>query len=386
MLTGRTLRVWARDQGVDLASVGLIGLVTLPYAYKFLWAPLLDRYRPPLLDRRRGWLIIFQILLVLAIATLGFVGPTSADESLRMLVLLAALISFFSASQDIVSDAYRTDVLSPAEFGAGASVYTTGYRLAMLATGAGAVWLASRLPWGQVYLIAAAMMLLGVMATLVAPSPAHDEHAPSTFADAVIEPVREFIVRNGRRTSVILAFVLVFKLPDYMAAAMTDSMLLDLGYTKEQISIWSLGAGTAVTIPGALIGGILLTRFGLKRSLYVFCAAQAISNGGYLALALIGEPHAASMLAVVAIEYFCVGLVAAGFIAFLMKQCNHTFSATQYALLSSAMGLSNSLGGAPAGYLVEEFGYEWFFVITILLAIPGFILLPWVQGRAVHAR
>ena len=258
--------------------------------------------------------------------------------------------------------------------------------MAMLVTGAGAVWLAAKLPWGHVYVLAGAMMMVGVAFTLFAPSPAHNTAHPSTFAGAVIEPVREFVSRNGRRTIIILAFIFVFKLPDYMAAAMTDAMLLDLGYTKEQISIWSLGAGTAVTIPGALIGGILLTRFGLKRSLYVFCAAQAISNAGYLALAHVGEPRESAMLIVVSVEYFCVGLVAAGFIAFLMKQCNHAFSATQYAVLSSAMGLSNSLGGAPAGYLVKHLGYEWFFAITILMAIPGLILLPWVQGRLTQPR
>jgi PAT family beta-lactamase induction signal transducer AmpG len=384
MLTGRTMRLWARDQGVDLASVGLIGLVTLPYAYKFLWAPLLDRFDPPVMDRRRGWVLIFQLLLLVAIVMMGLVGPASGETDLRMFVALAAVIAVLSASQDIVSDAYRTDVLSPAEYGAGASVYTTGYRLAMLATGAGAVWLASTLPWSQVYLIAGLTMVVGVIATLFAPTPAYEARPPSTFANAVVEPVREFVTRNGRRAIVIIAFILVFKLPDYMASAMTDAMLLDLGYTKEQISIWSLGAGTAVTIPGALIGGVILTRFGLKRSLFALCAAQALSNAGYLALARLQAPHETAMLIVVAIEYFCVGLVAAGFMAFLMKQCNHRFSATQYALLSSAMGLSNSLGGAPAGFLVERAGYEWFFAITILLAIPGLLLLPWVHGRLVQ--
>ncbi len=379
MLTGRTLRLWARDQGVDLATVGMIGLVTLPYAYKFVWAPVLDRISPVILDRRRGWILIFQVLLMAAIAGLAFTGPTSAMGGLKAFAVFAVVVAFLSASQDIVADAYRTDVLTPAEFGAGASVYTMGYRTAMLASGAGAVWLASYLEWRDVYMIAAGAMGIGIVATMFSPRLSEDVRAPTTFLDAVVEPLRDFLVRNGATALVLMAFIFVFKLPDYMAAAMTDSMLLDLGFTKEAISLWSLGAGTAATIPGAFIGGLIVTKMGLFRSLIVFGVAQALSNAGYLLLARGGEPNQSAMLIVVGIEYFCTGLVAAGFIAFLMSQCNRRFSATQYALLSSLMGLSSALAGVPTGFLVERVGYQWFFVITIGIAIPGMAMLPWVR-------
>ena len=382
MLTGRTLRLWARDQGVDLASVGLLGLVTLPYAYKFIWAPLMDRFTPPWLGRRRGWLVIIQVLLMAAIAGMAFTGPVAGGTNLKSFAILALIVAFLSASQDIVSDAYRTDVLHSAELGRGASVFTSGYRLAMLATGAGAVALATILPWQSVYLIAAGAVSIGTLSVMLAPNPTASAHPPESFAAAVVDPVRDFFHRNGRHAWVIAIFIFAFKLPDYMAAAMTDAMLLDLGFSKQAISIWSLGVGTAVTIPGALIGGMIVTKFGLHRSLIVFGLAQALSNGGYLILASVGQPIQSVMIIAVGVEYFCMGLVAAGFIAFLMSQCNQRYSATQYALLSSLMGLCNSVAGAPSGFLVQWFGYSWYFVITILAAAPGMALLPWLLPRA----
>ena len=378
LLTGRTMRVWARDQGVDLESIGLMGLVTLPYAYKFLWAPMLDTVSPGLFGRRRGWVLIFQVLLGIAIVTMGIAGPALEQAGgLRTFVLLAAAVAFLSASHDIVADAYRTDILRSSELGPGASVFTTGYRLAMLAAGAGAVWLASFIPWKDVYAIAGWMMLIGIVATVFAPTPTDAKRAPRSLADALIGPTRDLMRRNGARAALlVLLFIFLFKLPDYMAASLTDVMLLDLGYSMQVISVWSLGVGTAVTIPGALVGGALVPRFGLKRSLIIFGIAQAVSNAGYLSLALLESPCEWLMIIVVGVEYFCAGLVAAGFIAFLMSQCNHRYSATQYALLSSLMGLSNSLAGIPSGYFAEHFRYPAFLMFTIAAAIPGVMLIP----------
>jgi PAT family beta-lactamase induction signal transducer AmpG len=373
MLTSRTLKLWARDEGVDLATVGLFSLVTLPYALKFLWAPVMDRFVPPFLGRRRGWLLITQLLLVIVIAGMGFTGPASIAANITAFASLAAAVTFFSASQDIVADAYRTDVLRPSEYGPGASAYITGYRIALIATGAGAVYLASSMPWQYVYFTCAALMGVGMVATLVAPTPLVDK-PPASFAHAVVEPARELILRNGWRIALVLLFIVLFKLPDYMAQAMTDPMLIDLGFRKEQIAIWPLGVGSAVTIPGAIVGGLIASRLGLARALIIFGVAQAASNAGFLVLANAGA-NVPVMIAVVGIEYFCGGLVAAGFVAFLMSQCNHKFTATQYALLSSLMAVSSSLGGAFTGNIVEATSYTTFFAITILAAVPGMALL-----------
>ncbi|MCI0631342.1 MAG: MFS transporter [Phycisphaerales bacterium] len=386
LLTGRTLKVWARREEVDLASIGLLSLVALPYAYKFLWAPLLDRFRLPLLGRRRGWILVLQALLLAAIAGLAFTGPdaTATSESLRAFATCAVAVAFLSASHDIVVDAYRTDVLEPAERGNGASLFTCGYRVGMLVSGAGVIYLASHMSWSGAYLLVGATMLAGVGSVLIAPEPSMKDSPPRTFAEAVIDPVGEFMRRNGWRAVLIVAFIFAFKLPDYLASAMTDVLLVDLGYSNKAISLWSLGLGTAVTIPGALVGGPIVSRLGLTRALLLFGAAQAISNAGYLGLALAGEPNEIAMVAVVSIEYFCMGLVAAGFIAFLMSQCQQRYSATQYALLSSLMGLSSSLAGVPAGFAVESFGYPWFLLLTIVAAIPGLAMLPWLPKQAIN--
>lgn len=385
MLTGRAMTVWSRDQGLDLTTIGLFSLVTLPYTLKFLWAPAMDRFVPPMLGRRRGWLLILQMLLVIAITLMALSGPGEGPtDNLVPFVFFALAVAFFSASQDIVADAYRTDVLAREELGPGASVYMTGYRLAMLASGAGAVYLASWMAWSVVYILAAASMSIGIAATLLAPEPAEDVRAPRTFAAAVVEPAREFIRRNRRRAWIVLVFVVAFKLPDYMAARMTDPLLLDLGFTKGDIAFWALGVGIAVTIPGVLVGGPIVTRLGLVRALVVFGVAQALSNAGYMLLAFSGAVYWLMVL-VIGIEYFCMGLVVAGFVAFLMSQCDKRYSATQYALLSSLMGLSNALAGAPTGWLVEVTSYPVFFLITILAAIPGLLMLPWLREKTAGA-
>jgi len=391
MLTGRTLKVWARDAGVDLETVGLFSLVTLPYSLKFLWAPVMD-WRSPMerrLGRRRGWLLICQACLMVGIAWMGWCGPRDGDTPLMMFAIAALAVAFFSASQDVVEAAYRTDILKPEEVGAGASVSVTGYRTAMLATGAGAVALAGMLQrngfanaWTIVYSIAAGLMVVGVAATWLAP-PLPRIESPVTLAQAVVEPAREFVGRNGPRAATILLFIVLFKLPDYMAESMTDSLLLDVGFSKEQIAVWSLGMGTAVTIPGVLLGGWIVSSLGLRTGLLVFGIAQAVSNAGYLLLWSAGRSDV-TMVSVVAVEYFCKGLVAAGFVAFLMRQCDKRYSATQFALLTALMALSASLGGAPAGYIVKATGYSWFLVITMLAAIPGLAMLPWIEKRGIR--
>lgn len=371
-LTGRTLQAWMRVEQVDLTTIGLFSLVALPYSLKFLWAPVIDRFVPPWLGRRRGWLLVTQLGLLGAIALMSLQDPRRA---LELLALNAILIAFFSASQDIVIDAYRTDVLTEREMGAGAAVWVTGYRVALLATGALAFVLADRMPWPVVYLVLAALMAIGIGATLLAPEPVGAE-PPASFSDAVVLPFREFFARDGAtRAVLVLVFVVLFKLPDYLAASIATPFLLDTGFSQTDIGAIQGGLGIAVTIAGALAGGALVARLGLNRSLWVIGLLQAVSNLGFLGLALVGKQYPFLVGAIV-VENFCAGLVAAGFIGYLMSLCSARFSATQYALLSSLMGVSRDVLVAPAGAIAEATGWPAFFAISLVAAIPGLALLP----------
>jgi len=393
MLTARTLNVWTASVGIDLTLIGLFSFVTLPYAWKFLWAPMMDRYEPlprwlggERLGRRRAWLLVTQVFLIAAILVMAQAGPTSHASPLLGFAAAAVAVAFFSASQDVVADAYRTDVLSGAEVGAGASIFVSGYRLALIASGAGAVFLADFLPWRVVYGLVAIAMVLGLIATLLAPTPVTDTRPPRSLLESMREPLLEFFHRLGWRAAVVLGVVLLFKVPDYMASKMTDPMLLHLGFTKKEIAIWGMGMGLAITIPGAMIGGPLMARLGMVRALVVMGIAHIVSNAGYFVLAEVGK-NIPVMVAVVAVEYFCMGLVAAGYMAFLMSVCDKRYSATQYALLTGLMGLSASLSGSAAGWLADHVGFVRFFAICMVSGLPGMLLLRWIaepRGDADH--
>ncbi len=374
-LTDDTMKAWLKDAGVDLARIGLLGLVAFPYTLKFLWAPFMDRFVPPFLGRRRGWLAVTQVLLAVAIATLGFMDPAGA---LPFFVAVALAIAFASASQDIVADAYRTDVSPPDERGAAASAFVTGYRFAMIAAGAGALILADRFgSWKPVYLVMAGGMVVGAAATLFAKEPAAVT-APPTLREAVIEPFRDLALRRGGWFA--LLFIVLFKLPDVVAGAMTVPFMLSIGITKTDIGTIRQGLGLLITILGTLAGGAISLRMGLKKSLWVFGILQAVSNLGFLVLASTG-PRYGVLVGVIAVENFCNGLVSAGFVAFLMSQCDRRFSATQYALLSSVMAITRVVAGAPTGYMAETLGWSGFFVASIATALPGMALLPFLATR-----
>ena len=371
-LTSRTLQAWMRVEHVDLTTIGVFSLVALPYSLKWIWAPLLDRYVPPFLGRRRGWLIMIQVALVVAIAAMSREDPRLG---LKLLGLNALLIAFLSASQDLVIDAYRADVVSGREAGAGAAIWVTGYRIALLATGALAFLLADRMPWPTVYLCLAALMAIGIVATLTAAEPPRTD-VPQSFRDAVILPYQDFLRRSGpRRAALILVFIVLYKLPDYLAASIATPFLLDLKFTQTDIGAIQGGLGILATIIGALVSGTLVARIGINRSLWVVGTLQAVSNLAYYGLALVGKNYPA-LVATIVVENFCTGLVAAGFIAFLMSLCNARYSATQYALLSSLMGASRDLVVAPFGRVAEITGWSTFFLITLLAAVPGMLLLP----------
>lgn len=378
-LLGDTVAAWLTDLDYDVKTIGLFALVGLPFTFNFVWAPLLDRFVPPLLGRRRGWLLIIQVLLICAIAAMAFAGPVQRDQSLMVFAMAALVVAWLAASQDVVADAYRTDVLPTAERGAGAACYVNGYRIAMLAAGGGAILLSDILPWRVVYLLLAAMMVIGILATLVAPRPSDESETPQNITDAVINPIGDFFRRYGGMGLTILLFVVLFKLPDALANKMVMPLLQKhLQFTKPQIVLVREWLGLAATVIGAFAGGAISARWSLRRSLLLFGVLQASSNAGYCVLAMTGT-SVTVLTGVIVIENFSAGLVTTGFIAFLMSLCNRRYSATQYALFTSLSFFTASTAGALTGFAVEAVGYIWFYALTVAAGVPGMVLLIWIR-------
>lgn len=380
LLTITVLQAWMTEEGVDLTVIGLMALVGIPYTLKFLWAPLFDRFSLSLLGRRRGWLLLMQLALTAAIAGLGLSDPLGAPW---MVAFAAFLVTFFSASQDIIVDAYRREDLSDAELGLGSSLYINGYRVGMLLASGGGLILADHMPYSSVYLLMAGCMLPGIVTTLLAPEPDVPAGTPRTLKEAVIEPLVEYFSRRG--AILILAFILFYKIGDTMASAMTTPFYLDIGFTKTQIGTVVKLFGFWATISGGLIGGILMLRLGIHRCLWIFGVLQAISTACFAILAHAGS--VVSLLAgVIAFENLSSGMGTAAYAAFMASITNKKFTATQYALLSSLMGVPRVLASAPTGYIAKNLGWESFFIFCTLIAIPGLMLLhrfaPWRSGHA----
>lgn len=410
-LTDDAFRAWMTKTQLDLTTIGWFSLVSLPYSLKFLWSPLLDRFIPPVLGRRRGWMVIAQVglvLIVLAIALQmalisGSEGGRASDLGLQMLAFTALTLAFLSATQDIAIDAYRTDVLSNPEVGAGASLTILGYRIALLLTGWIAFNLADRITWQGVYGVMAIVLSLGPIVAIWAPEPIRQSRPPETLERAVVQPFLEFFQRLGwQRALLTLVFIILFKVGDSMVAKMAVPFLggKGLGFSDGDIGNIRQGMGLIATIVGTLAGGSVLSLLGINRSLWVFGGLQALSNLGYFVLAILGNNYLALVIAV-NIENFCGGLGTAGFLGFLMSLCNPKFSATQFALLSSLMAVGRDfLAGPASGGLAQQLitmapnftllpglgkaaqpGWALFFLITLAASIPGLILLsffaPW---------
>ena len=372
-LTSKTLQAWMTTAHVDLKTIGFFSLVTLPYSLKFVWAPVMDRYVPPFLGRRRGWVLITQVLLLLAIAAMSLHDP---QQGLRMLAINAIAITFFSASQDISLDAYRTDVLQDREMGAGAAVFVMGYRVAMITTGALAFFLADRMPWQTVYLILSTLILIGIATTFFAPEPVLSDAPPRTLVEAVVLPFADFFQRVGiMRAVLVLVFIVVYKYSDSLAGSMTTPFLLQAGFSQTEVGAVFLGVGVIATIAGVVAGGAVIGKLGINRSLWIFVVFQGLSNLTYYGLSLAGKSHT-FMVAAIITENFGLGLVTAGMTAYLMSMCNKRFTATQFALLSSLMAASRDILVAPAGKIAESIGWPGFFLITVAVAIPPLLLLP----------
>ena len=369
---------WLRTEGVGLAEIGFFTLVGMPYTWKFLWSPIMDRYTLPFLGRRRGWMLTTQVALMASIATLGLFDP---GLSIWTVAYLAAAVAFFSASQDIVLDAYRRELLPDNELGLGNSIHIQAYRLSGLVPGALALILADHMPWHMVFFIVAGFMFVGVGLTLSIDEPNRDPGAPRTIREAVIEPFREFVAREGFAPALlVLAFLFFYKLGDNMATALQTPFFIDVGFTLTQIGSIAKSASLTAAIVGGLVGGLIMVKVSINRALWLFGVVQIASILGFALLSEIGaNPW---MLAVaVAFEYLGVGLGTAALTAFIARSTNRAFAATQFALFTALAATPRTLANAVTGVIVESVGWTSFFLLCTALAVPGMLLLfkvaPW---------
>lgn len=366
---------WLRSEQVDLKAIGLFTLIQFPYTWKFLWSPLLDRFAFPWMGRRRGWMLITQCALLLAIALLGGMVPAT---DMRSIAGLAVLTAFLSASQDIVLDAYRREILSDAELGLGTAVYVNAYKIAGLIPGSLSLVLADYYPWPIVFIVTASFMLAGIGMTLLVSEPSIPPGAPRTLRAAVIEPFVEFIRRTGWRHAVlVLAFIFLYKLGDSMATALATPFYLDMGFSKSQIGLIAKNAGLWPSVFGGLLGGLWMVKLGINRALWVFGAAQALSILGFALLSQLPGDRVA-LAAAIGFEALGVGLGTAAFTAFIARTTNPRYTATQFALFTSLAAVPRTLINATTGWIVEQTGWFHFYLFCTLLAVPGMVLLWWV--------
>jgi PAT family beta-lactamase induction signal transducer AmpG len=373
-LTAGTLQAWLTVEGVDLKTIGIFTLVGLPYTLKFLWAPFMDRIVPPWLGRRRGWMLLTQLCVALGLALMAMTNPRTHPE---WLAAYAVLVAFLSASLDIVFDAYRTDTLQPHERGLGAAVWVNGYRIALLVAGAGALWLADSVGWQTTYLAMAAVMLAGAAIIILSPEPTRLADPPKSLGEAVGAPLREFFSRP--QAVGFLAVIVLYKLGDAFASSLQTSFLIGgMGFSATEVGAVK-GLGIFATLFGALLGGVMMTRTSLVPSLLLFGLLQAVSNLGFAVLAAAGK-STAILTAAVVIENVTGGMGTAAFVALVMSLCDPRYTATQFALLSSLEALGRVFAGRPSAGLVDMMGWAQFFVVTLVVALPGL----WAVWRIRH--
>jgi PAT family beta-lactamase induction signal transducer AmpG len=385
-----TLSFWLAEEGISKATVGLFALAGLPYTLKFAWAPLIDRvslpWLTPMLGRRRSWAILTQLALMVAIAGLGASDPTT---NLPAVAIWTLLVTFSSASQDVVIDAYRVEILEERQYGAGSAMIVAGYRIGMLVSGAGTLYLAEAGGWSSAYLVMAALMVVGIVTILLNPEPAGSEISSVGDGDylqrlslwcqqAVVAPFADFMSRPYWKW--ILAFIVFYKFGDSLAGVMANPFYVDLGFSKNEVATISKGFGLAATLAGAFAGGMVVARYGIMSALLVCGVLQMLSNLMFAVQALIG--YSVPMLMVtIAVENFTGGMGTAAFVAYLSMLCNIAHTATQYALLSSFMAFARTTLSAQAGYLVEAVDWFVFFALTTVAALPGLLLLWWLMRR-----
>lgn len=369
-LTGFTLKAWLTKSGLDLKAIGLFGLITQPYALKFLWAPFLDRYLPPFLGRRRGWMVLTQAALVVLLVLMALADPR---VSVSRLAILGFLVAFASASQDIVVDAWRREAFEEHDLGLANAVHVGAYRVAMLAASGGALILAGRSGWRFAYLVMAGLMALGALGTFLAWSTDARITPPRTLRDAVVQPLKQLLGRPG--IGEVLAFCLLYKIGDQLADAMSAPFLIrGMGFTLAQIGYTTKTVGMVSIILGGILGGLLMKKLSLKRALVLFGVFQCGSILAFWALSRLG-PLLSVLTGALALENLCFGMGTAAFATFVMLLCDRRFTATQYALLSSLLAFTRGYLTAPAGWFAARFGWSGYFLTCAAVAVPGLLLL-----------
>ena len=376
---------WLRDQGVSLAEIGLFSLIGIPYVWKFIWSPLIDRYSLGSIGRRRSWMLITQLLLLVSIAAFGWVNPT---ENIWSVAYLAAGVAFFSATQDIVLDAYRRELLPDNELGLGNSIHVQAYRLSGLVPGSLAFILADHISWQSVFLVVAAFMILGVLLTLFIKELETEHNAPKTLKEAVVLPFKDFINSNGLKAACYtLAFLVLYKLGDNMATALQTPFFIDLGFSKTEIGVVAKTASIIAMTIGIVVGGIVMIKLSINRALWLFGFVQIASILGFAALAEIGHNNYALAIAM-GFEYLGVGLGTAAFTAYIAKTTNPAFAATQIALFTALAALPRTFANATTGFIVEQIGWTNFYFLCTALAVPGMVMLfkvaPWNEPNSVN--
>src|ERR1700754_5115812 len=412
------VQAWLRSEGVNLKEIGLFALIQFPYTWKFVWAPLMDRFIPRLPGwkpgRRRGWMLVTQILVAGAIASLGIVSPR---DSIWTVAALTALVAFFGASQDIVIDAYRRELVHDTEQGLGNAVHVNAYKIAALVPGSLALILSDHLPWATVFAFTAAFMLPGMIMTLVVREPEVHGAPPKNLREAIVEPFREFIVRDGWLGALfVLGFIFLYKLGDVMATTLSTSFFLDIGFSPPEIGVVAKTTAFGASLAGGIIGGIWLMKIGIGRGLWIFGILQMVSTLGFAwltqfgpgaaelaptyhlaaalsqftthVLSLVGsnwtvqlDPKLFALAIVYGFETFTTGLTLAAFTAYIASTTDPRYTATQFALFTSLASVPRTLASAASGYVVAQFGWFHYFLACTLLAVPGMLLLfriaPW---------
>ncbi len=364
-----------------MKAIGLFALINLPYTWKFVWAPFFDRYAPKI-GRRRGWLIVTQFALLFTIPVFGFLN---AQLDIWAIALLALMTAFFSASQDIVLDAYRRELLSDDELGFGNVVHVNAYKIAGLVPGSLSLILADYYSWAAVFLITSLFMMPGLIMTLVVEEPFTKTEGKVGLRAAVLDPFKEFIQRNGIVDALtILGFIFLYKLGDSMATSLATPFYLDMGFTKTEIGLIAKNAGLWPSVIGGMLGGIWMVKIGINKALWIFGGLQMLAILGFAWLATAGH-DALGLAAVIGLEALGVGLGTAAFVAFIARTTNPIYTATQFALFTSLAAVPRTFANAFTGYLVDGLGWKHFFVLCFVLAIPGMLLLykvaPWNGGN-----
>ena len=382
------LPAWLRTEGINLKVIGAFALIQFPYTWKFLWSPFLDRYVVPMFGRRRGWMLVTQLALM---ATIAWMGTLSPHDELSWVIYAATAVAFLSATQDIAIDAYRRELLSNAELGLGNAVHVNAYRIAGLVPGSLSLIMADHFAWTVVFAVTALFMIPGMAMTLLVAEPVITGTRPKTLRDAVVEPFHEFIGRAGVRSALlVLGFIFLYKLGDSMCTALATPFYLDMGFSKSDIGLIAKNAGLWPSVIGGLLGGLWMLKLGINRGLWLFGVVQVVSILGFAWLSRIGPfleigaTQRAALALVIGFEALGVGLGAAAFVAYIARATHPAYTATQFALFTSLAAVPRTFLNATTGWLVEQLGWFGFFMLCVLLALPGMLLLfkvaPWNEN------